>query len=184
MRYTGAEVLAVADAFTDAVLDVFGGPPWEHRDRAAILERLRRDVHRPGFTAILSFSDSGAVDGFATGWITGAPFRTDRAYGRVTARLGPERVADLLVGALEVDELGVRERVRGTGLGRRLLAELTTEAPDGHAWLLTSRHAHDAVAFYRRAGWWEPEAVPGMDNDVLVFLSPTHTGRFDSAAGR
>jgi GNAT superfamily N-acetyltransferase len=176
VRYTGTEVLAAADALADAVVEVFGAPPWGQRDKVAFLARLEEDARRPGFAAVLSFSGSGAVEGFATGWITAAPFRTDRAYGEVTARLGPERVADLLVGAFEVDELGVRDRARGTGLGRRLLAELTACAPQGRAWLLTSRHALDAVAFYRRAGWWEPEARPGAETDVTVFLSPAHAG--------
>jgi GNAT superfamily N-acetyltransferase len=172
VRYTGVEVLTAADALADAVVEVFGAPPWGQRDRAAFSERLERDARRPGFTAVLSFSAGGEVDGFATGWTTAAPFRTDRAYGRVSARLGPERVADLLVGAFEVDELGVRERVRGTGLGRRLLAELTACAPVDRAWLLTSRHSHDTVAFYRRVGWREPEALPGAETDITVFLSP------------
>ena len=69
--------------------------------------------------------------GFVSGWTTPAPFRADRAYGSVLDRLGSERVWDFLIGAFEIDQLGVIERARGTGLGRHLLSLATrnTHAP-------------------------------------------------------
>jgi GNAT superfamily N-acetyltransferase len=174
MKHFGSDVLALGDELTDAYVDVFTAPPWDHRDpdetRAAFRKRLPTDVLRPGFRALLSFSPMGKIDGFATGWTTQAPFRTDRAYGKVIQRLGADRVDRLLVGAFEVDELGVLPHARGTGLGRRLLAELT--AAVDRAWLLTWDQAHDTLAFYRRVGWREPEPVPGSDTDVVVFTSP------------
>jgi GNAT superfamily N-acetyltransferase len=174
MKFFGADVLDLADDLTDAYVEVFTAPPWDHRDpgetRTAFRRRLADDAARPGFRALLSFSDTGGIDGFATGWTTQAPFRTDRAYGKVIERLGAERVDQLLVGTFEVDELAVRRHARGTGLGRRLLRELT--ATEGRAWLLTWDQAHDTLAFYRRIGWREPEPVPGSETDIVVFTSP------------
>ncbi|NGN62532.1 GNAT family N-acetyltransferase [Streptomyces sp. A7024] len=117
-------------------------------------------------------SDHGAIDGFATGWTTLAPFRTDRAYAKVTRRLGADRVSELLVGAFEIDELGVRRHARGAGLGRRLLSALADAAPDGRAWLLAWGEAQDTLAFYRRMAWEEPESLPGNETDIVVFLAP------------
>ncbi|MEU5319951.1 GNAT family N-acetyltransferase [Streptomyces sp. NPDC021056] len=176
MRHFGQDILTVADELTEAYAEIFTAPPWEHRNaeetRSAFRERLETDAHRPGFRAVLALSDSGGVDGFVTGWTTPSPFRSDRAYGKVTRRLGADRVDELLVGALEVDELGVRSRARGTGLGRRLLSALTAGVPEGRAWLLTWDQAHDTLAFYRRTGWTEPEPLPGRETDVVVFLAP------------
>ncbi|MEJ3750709.1 GNAT family N-acetyltransferase [Actinomycetes bacterium KLBMP 9797] len=176
MRSYSSDVLTVADQLTDAYVEVFTAPPWHHRDpaetRAAFRARLETDAHRPGFRAILAVGDGGEVAGFVTGWTTEAPFRTDRAYGKVRDLLGADRVDRLLVGAFEIDELGVRPQARGTGLGRRLLSTLTDAAPDGRAWLLTWDQAHDTLAFYRRLGWREPAPVPGHGTDLVVFLSP------------
>jgi GNAT superfamily N-acetyltransferase len=133
MQYFDRDILAVADELTEAYVEIFTASPWEHRNakatRAEFRERLEADAHRPGFRAALATSDDGAVNGFVTGWITQAPFRTDRAYGKVTARLGAERVNELLVGAFEVDELAVRSHARGTGPARRLLSALVDTAP-------------------------------------------------------
>ncbi|MEU5892174.1 GNAT family N-acetyltransferase [Streptomyces sp. NPDC047461] len=176
MRHFGQDILTVADELTEAYAEIFTAPPWDHRNaeetRAAFRERLETDAHRPGFRAVLALSDSGGVDGFVTGWTTPSPFRSDRAYGKVTRRLGADRVDHVLVGAFEVDELGVRSRARGTGLGRRLLSALTADVPEGRAWLLTWDQAHDTLAFYRRTGWTEPEPLPGRETDVVVFLAP------------
>jgi GNAT superfamily N-acetyltransferase len=78
-------------------------------------------------------------------------------------------VDELLVGAFEIDELGVLKSARGTGLGRRLLAAAVEEHP--RAWLLTWNQAHDTIAFYRRVGWREPP-VRGPATDIVVFLAP------------
>ncbi|WP_260611027.1 GNAT family N-acetyltransferase [Streptomyces sp. WAC06614] len=174
----GPEVLDHADDLLDAYADVFSAPPW-NEDAETIHQfavRLRSDIDRPGFRAVLARSATG-LDGFATGRLTPDPFPTDRAYGHVTAQLGPDRVRRLLVGALEVDELAVRAHARGHGTGRALLAELTADAPDGRAWLLTARKATDTVATYRRLGWHEVPPLPGTANAALVFLSPDHPDR-------
>ncbi|MBF9132668.1 GNAT family N-acetyltransferase [Plantactinospora sp. S1510] len=180
MRYVGSEILAIADELTETYVDIFTAPPWDHRDpdptRVAFRDRLAGDAHRPGFRAIVSRSDNGAVDGFVSGWTTPDPFRTDRAYGKVIERLGADRVRKLLVGAFEIDELGVRPGARGTGLGRRLLEALTGSAPGGRAWLLTWNQAHDTLAFYRRLGWHEPAPLAGHETDIVVFLSPGWSG--------
>ncbi|MFD5480197.1 GNAT family N-acetyltransferase [Streptomyces hawaiiensis] len=160
--------------------EVFTAPPWEPRDvgetRAEFRERLATDVRRPGFQAVLALAEDGGVDGFATGWITPAPFRADRAYGKVTRRLGADRVNELLVGSFEIDELGVRSRARGTGLGQRLLSALSHGAVGRRSWLMTWNGAPDALAFYRRLGWWEPDPVPGEETDVVVFVAPAPEG--------
>jgi GNAT superfamily N-acetyltransferase len=176
MRFFGPDVLALADELSEAYVEVFTAPPWEHRNArrtgAAFRARLETDARRPGFRAVLALSDRGEVNGFATGWITQAPFRTDRAYGKVVRYLGADRVNDLLVGAFEVDELGVRSHARGTGLGRRLLSALTATVGGGGAWLLTWDQAHDTLAFYRRTGWRELVPLPGHGTDIVVFFRP------------
>lgn len=176
MRSFGPGILGVLDALSDAYVEIFTAPPWAHRSRAAarhdFRERLKRDAHRPGFRAVVVMDESDAVAGFATGWITQDPFPTVRAYGKVLQRLGADRVDELLIGSFEVDELGVRSCARRSGLGGRLLSGITAAAPGGRSWLLTWGQAHDALAFYRRQGWEEPEAVHGEETDVVVFLSP------------
>ncbi|MEU4192074.1 GNAT family N-acetyltransferase [Kribbella sp. NPDC026611] len=177
MQTYGVDVLEIADELTEAYVEVFTAPPWTHRDpvetRVAFRKRLDGDAHRDGFGAWIERSPDGRIAGFLTGWTTSSPFRTDRAYGAVLERLGPEQTEDLLAGAYEVDELGVTQAARGTGLGRRLLELAPKEHP--RTWLLTWNQAHDTVAFYRHLGWQEPE-VRGAEGDILVFLAPNDPG--------
>lgn len=176
MRYFDSDILTVADELTDAYVEIFTAPPWHQRDpdatRSAFRERLETDARRSGFRAVLAVSADGEVDGFATGWLTQAPFRTDRAYGKVIRRLGADWVEEFLVGTFEIDELGVRSRARGTGLARLLLSAVTTTAPHGRAWLLTWSEALDTLAFYRHLGWQEPDPLPGSETDIVVFQAP------------
>ena len=173
MQTYGRDVLEIADELTTAYVEVFTGPPFEHRDpeqtRIAFRKRLEADAERDGFQAWIERTDHGRIAGFVTGWTTPAPFRTDRSYGSVLDRLGAEQVNELLVGAFEVDELGVLEHARGTGLARRLLETATRER--SRAWLLAWNQNHDAIAFYRHLGWQEPE-VRGPEHDILVFVTP------------
>jgi GNAT superfamily N-acetyltransferase len=167
------DVLEIAGELTAAYVDVFTAPPWDHRDpeetRVAFRARLEGDARRDGFRALVERSADGTIAGFVTGWTTPAPFRTDRAYGKVLERLGVQQVEELLVGAFEIDELGVLESARGTGLGRRLLAAAVVDHP--RAWLLTWNQAYDTITFYRRVGWQEPP-VRGPETDIVVFLAP------------
>jgi GNAT superfamily N-acetyltransferase len=178
LRYEGPTVLPLADELHDVYADAFSGPPWNKRQAGIdqFRHRLDTDVDRAGFRAVITTSPDG-IDGFATGWITGQPFRSDRAYGMVAEQLGPERVERMLVGAFEVDELAVRPRARRGGLGRQLLAELISHAPGGRAWLLTSQQITDTVAFYHRVGWYEVPPLSGRDNGIVVFLGPAHPTR-------
>ncbi|MEF2525225.1 MULTISPECIES: GNAT family N-acetyltransferase [Streptomyces] len=175
----GESVLDLVDELVDAYAEVFSAPPW-NEDAETIRRfgpRLRADSRRHGFRTALAQSEAG-VDGFATAWLTPPHLPTGRAYGQVAAQLGPARVRRLLTGALEVDELAVRPFARGRGTGRALLAEITADAPDGRAWLLTSRIATDTVATYRRLGWHEVAPLPGAPERtaVVVFLAPHHPG--------
>ncbi|GAB3822816.1 GNAT family N-acetyltransferase [Kribbella italica] len=174
-RYEG-DVVGIADELTEAYVEVFTAPPWEQRDpaetRTAFRQRLDGDATRDGFGAWIERAEDGRIAGFVTGWVTPAPFRTDRSYGQVLERLGAEQVRESLVGAFEIDELGVLDRARGTGLGKRLLSTAADHQPSG-AWLLTWNQAHDTIAFYRRIGWHEAP-VKGQETDIVVFLSPNH----------
>ncbi|TDD42780.1 GNAT family N-acetyltransferase [Kribbella antibiotica] len=173
MQTYRADILEIADEFTEAYVEVFTAPPFEHRGveetRAAFRQRLEGDAHRDGFQAWIERSDDGRIAGFVTGWVTPVPFRTDRSYGSVLKRLGAEQVDELLIGAFEIDELGVSAHARGTGLGRKLLATATAEHP--RAWLLAWNQNFDTLAFYRRIGWTEPKVV-GEETDIIVFVSP------------
>jgi GNAT superfamily N-acetyltransferase len=173
----GADVLGIADELTEAYVEVFTAPPWEHRDpeetRVSFRKRLAGDVLRDGFRAWVERSEDERIAGFVTGWTTPAPFRTDRSYGAVLERLGADQVDELLIGAFEIDELGTVESARGTGLGRQLLALATEHNP--RAWLLTWNQAHPTIAFYRHLGWQEPEPR-GPHHNILVFLAPKHPG--------
>ena len=172
MQTYGRDILDIADELTAAYAEVFTAPPFAHRDpeetRIAFRNRLAGDAERAGFQAWVERSDDGRIAGFVTGWTTPAPFRTDRSYGSVLDRLGAEQVAELLIGAFEVDELGVRQHARGTGLARRLL-EAATQA-NARAWLLAWNQNHAAIAFYRHLGWQEPE-IRGPEHDILVFVN-------------
>ena len=172
MQTYGRDILDIADELTAAYVEVFTAPPFEQRDPeqtwAAFRKRLEGDAERDGFQAWVERSNDGRIAGFLTGWTTPAPFRTDRSYGSVLDRLGAEQVEELLIGAFEVDELGVRRHARGTGLARRLL-EAATEK-NSRAWLLAWNQNHDAIAFYRHLGWREPE-VRGPEHDILVFVN-------------
>ncbi|WP_329000491.1 GNAT family N-acetyltransferase [Kribbella sp. NBC_00709] len=172
MQTYGRDVLEIADELTTAYVEVFTGPPFEHRDpeatRTAFRKRLEQDAERDGFQAWIERSDDGRIAGFVTGWTTPAPFRTDRSYGSVLDRIGAEQVEELLVGAFEVDELGVLAHARGAGLAPRLLETATRER--SRAWLLAWNQNHDAIAFYRHLGWREPE-VRGPEHDILVFTT-------------
>ncbi|MFJ9644617.1 GNAT family N-acetyltransferase [Streptomyces sp. NPDC101206] len=175
----GAAVLDLADELVDAYAEVFSAPPWNEGAETIrqFASRLQSDSRRPGFRTAIAQSAVG-VDGFATARLTPADFPSDRGYAQVAAQLGPDRVRDLLAGALEIDELAVRPYARGRGTGRALLAEVTADAPDRRAWLLTSRLATDTVATYRRLGWHEVPALPTAHaTAVIVFLSPDHPGR-------
>lgn len=177
----GASLPVYADGIRQVYAEVFSAPPWDEDEATAglYLERLAADAQRPGFTAALAF-DGDTVVGFATAWSTPESFPEDRSYGHVAAALGSERTAAWLCGGLEVDELAVTARARGTGLGAALLATVTGPAADGRCWLLTSVRAQGALRFYQRAGWYQvPVTVPGRAA-LTVLLGPRHPARPDA----
>ncbi|WP_031185713.1 GNAT family N-acetyltransferase [Streptomyces sp. NRRL F-5635] len=175
---TDAELLAHTDALRSVYVDAFCAPPWnEDEERATeFVDRLPANTGRPGFTAATAVRD-GDVIGFATAWITPAPFPTDRCYPQAAAGLGAAYTADWLCGALEIDELAVRGAARGTGLAGDLLDAVTAHAPEGRAWLLTSVQNARAMAFYRRRGWTQVTHPSPDGKGIVVFLGPRHPAR-------
>ncbi|MFG3039232.1 GNAT family N-acetyltransferase [Streptomyces sp. NPDC048330] len=175
---SGERLMSQAEGLRAVYADAFGGPPWnEGPDQADhYLRRLAEDVVRPGFVAAVAL-DGDTVVGWAVGWTTPDPFPTDRSYPRIAAALGDVRTSAWLGGALEVDELAVASRARGTGVGARLLEAVTADRADGRCWLLTSVAARDAVAFYRREGWSQiTHPAPGGAG-LAAFLGPRHPAR-------
>ncbi|MFI5616873.1 GNAT family N-acetyltransferase [Streptomyces sp. NPDC051567] len=171
----GPAVLDLADELADAYGEVFSAPPWNEGEETILQfsSRLRAHSRRAGFRTAFVQSATG-IEGFATGRLTPSRFPSGRGYDHVSAQLGRERVQELLVGALEIDELAVRPHARGHGTGRALLSEITADAPDSRAWLMTARRAADTVATYHRLGWHEVAPLPGTENGVVVFLAPDH----------
>ncbi|WP_186780263.1 GNAT family N-acetyltransferase [Streptomyces salinarius] len=176
--HTDAELLVHTDALRSVYVDAFCAPPWkEDEERATeFADRLPTSVGRPGFTAATAVRD-GDVIGFATAWITPAPFPTDRCHPQAAAGLGAAYTADWLCGALQIDELAVRGAARGTGLAGDLLDAVTAHAPDGRAWLLTSVQNARAMAFYRRRGWAQATHPSPDGKGIVVFLGPRHPAR-------
>ncbi|GAB3988913.1 GNAT family N-acetyltransferase [Actinoallomurus acanthiterrae] len=171
----GPPALAELEALAGLYREAFCAPPWneDEADVAAFIERLRTTVHRPGFAAIVAEGDGRPV-GFATAWRTLAPFPTDRRYGDVLSKLGPDRVADWLIGTQQIDELAVSPRAQGQGIGPRLPATMTGLDEGRGTWLLISTRSPVTVPFYRRCGWHQVTDVRGDAEDIVVFLSPHH----------
>ncbi|WP_433616899.1 GNAT family N-acetyltransferase [Dactylosporangium sp. CA-139114] len=181
--YDGPATRRAAQRFVDLYRNVFTEPPW-HEDETRVEEfrtRLTDDTHRPGFRAVVAHLD-GCWIGFTTAWPTQPPFPTNRAYGTVRDRLGPDRVDELLVGALEIDEVAVSPAAQGRGVGGRLLDATLATAPDCRAWLLTWTTSPQAIGFYTRQGWRAAQPVPDSADEVVVFLSPEHPGSMGAPA--
>lgn len=175
---TGSQLLGHADALREVYASAFCAPPWDEDEEKAVefVGRLVHDVHRPGFTAALAFTNTGLA-GFATAWTTRAPFPTDRCHPQAAAGLGADRTLDWLVGAREIDELAVRPTFHGTGLAGDLLSAVTEDAPGGRSWLLTSTRSPRALAFYRRQGWAQATHPSPDGKGIVVFLGPHHPAR-------
>ncbi|MET9014616.1 GNAT family N-acetyltransferase [Streptomyces olivaceoviridis] len=176
--FHGEELLAHSDALCSVYVDAFRAPPWNEDEgkATAFLGRLREDVKRPGFTAAVALSGPDIV-GFTTAWTTLTPFPTDRCYPQAAAGLGPQRTTEWLCGAREIDELAVRPAAHGTGLAAELLETVTTDAPGGRSWLLTSVRSSRAMAFYRREGWIQATHPSPGGRGIAVFLGPRHPAR-------
>ncbi|WBB58146.1 GNAT family N-acetyltransferase [Streptomyces sp. WMMC500] len=178
----GAALLAHTDALRSVYADAFCAPPWNEDESKAeeFAAALPAHARRPGFTAATAVRDDCLV-GFTTAWPTLAPFPTDRCYPQAAAGLGPERTAQWLCGALEIDELAVTPAAHGTGTAAGLLDAVTADAPDGRAWLLTSVQAPRAMAFYRRHGWTQATHPSTEGKGIVVFLGPRHPARSSAA---
>lgn len=184
VRVVGGDgALDHAAALRSVYVAAFCAPPWnEDEEKAAeFAERLPADARRPGFTAALALRGAEVV-GFATAWTTPVPFPTNRCHPRAAAGLGPERTAEWLCGAREVDELALRPDARGTGLAAELLEAVTADAPGGRSWLLTSVRSGRALAFYRRQGWTQATHPSPDGAGSAVLLGPLHPARHLAAA--
>ncbi|WP_143050074.1 GNAT family N-acetyltransferase [Asanoa ishikariensis] len=157
--------LGMAEDLTPVYAAAFSRPPWNERSDAfaAFSARLPNEASRPGFTAAVTRSLSGALTGFAYGYPTPTPFPTGRSYNKASAALGAG--ATELCGRFEVLELAVRPEAEGVGNGRTLLDSIVGGRS---AWLLTSANATRAVGFYRRRGW----RPLGQADGAIVFASP------------
>ncbi|MEU4097519.1 GNAT family N-acetyltransferase [Streptomyces sp. NPDC026673] len=175
-------LLAYAPALRVAYREAFSAPPWNEGDREAdlFLDRLARDVVRPGFTAAVACAGDELL-GFATAWTTPSPFPSGRCYGLAHAALGTDRTAAWLCGAREVDELAVRPTAQGTGVAAGLLDAVTNDAPGDRAWLLTSVQATRALRFYRRSGWTQATHPAEDGTGITVLLGPRHPDRATAA---
>ncbi|KOG31586.1 GNAT family N-acetyltransferase [Streptomyces resistomycificus] len=180
--FRGTELLTHADDLHSVYAEAFCAPPWNEDEEMAVEfgRRLPVDARRPGFTAALAFAGE-EVTGFVTAWTTPTPFPTGRSYPEAAAGLGPERTAEWLCGAREIDELAVRAGARGAGLASGLLAAVVADAPEGRSWLLTSVRSPRAVTFYRRQGWVQVTHPSPDDTGIVVFLGPDHPARRHAA---
>ncbi|THA70011.1 GNAT family N-acetyltransferase [Streptomyces sp. A0958] len=177
-RLSGAELLARQDDVRRVYAEAFAGPPWFEDAPAAdgFIRRLAGDATRYGFSAAGAFQDGRPV-GLATAWTTPTPFPADRSYPRVAAALGTDRTAEWLCGSRQVDELALATAARGQGVGAALLDAVTTNAPEGRCWLLTSARARDAIGFYRHLGWVQAARPAADGTGIVVFLGPRHPAR-------
>ncbi|MEU1619503.1 GNAT family N-acetyltransferase [Streptomyces sp. NPDC005722] len=179
---TTDRLLAHAPALRTAYREAFSAPPWNEGETETnrYLDRLARDVTRPGFTAAVACEGDNLL-GFATAWTTPSPFPTGRSYDLVRAALGTDRADAWLCGAREVDELAVRPAAQGAGVAASLLDAVTSGAPGDRAWLLTSVQATYALRFYRRRGWTQATHPAEGGTGATVLLGPRHPDRAAAA---
>ncbi|WP_405801901.1 GNAT family N-acetyltransferase [Streptomyces sp. NBC_01506] len=181
-RVSGALLLSHAAGIRAVHADAFAAPPWHEDGTQAdlYLERLADDVRRPGFVAALAF-DGETVRGFATAWTTPPVFPAGRCYPQVAAALGPRRTTEWLCGGREVDELAVASAAHRSGTGAALLKTVTTDAPDGRCWLLTSVQPEGPLRFYRTHGWRQATHPAPDGTGYAAFLGPGHPARTEAA---
>ncbi|WP_107048958.1 GNAT family N-acetyltransferase [Streptomyces sp. NRRL F-5630] len=183
-RVTAAALLRRREEVGRVYGEVFAEPPWCEgpKETSAFVQRLPDDVLREGCVAALAFGsgrDRERVVGFATAWTTPAVFPTGRSYAAARAALGEKRTRLWLCGAREIDEIAVAPSARGAGVGTALLGAVTTDAPDGRCWLLTSAAATGSLRFYRRLGWARATCPAPEGAGPVVLLGPGHPRRGD-----
>ncbi|MGW4896009.1 GNAT family N-acetyltransferase [Kitasatospora sp. NPDC004240] len=177
-RVDRTTLLSLAADVRAVYAGAFGRPPWNEPAHLAddYVDRLRRDVDRPGFTAAVARRPDGRLAGFATAWTTPDPFPTEGSYRHAREGLGDHRVHQLLGGALKIDELAVHPDHAGQGLGTALLNATTEAAPDGRSWLFTVAADGGPLPFYLRHGWTPITHPAPTAAGLLVMLGPHHPG--------
>lgn len=140
---------------------VFGDQPDQAAWREAVWDRHSA---RDGFRLARAF-EHGRLVGFGYGY-TGehGQWWTDRA----TAVLAPDVAREWLGGHFELVSIGVVAEVRGRGIGRRLLRELTRDLHHDRSVLMTTADANDpARRLYASEGW--RVIGPGLGDDQVIM---------------
>ena len=143
---------ATLAARTEEVLDVYADAMQVPRSAA----RSRRTVvaghlDRDGLRAVAAL-DAGRLVGIGYGYLGTAG---QWWHDQVRAALSTEQAGTWLDGSFEVCELHVRPEHQGSGLGRRVLAELLGGTPARTSVLTTPDAETRARSFYRAGGWTE-----------------------------
>lgn len=139
----------------------------------------RREVIRPGFTALIAEDASGVI-GLAYGFVGTPDSWWDRQL-RLALRKKGELSAEeteVLRSYFEVAEIHVLPRMQGQGLGRQLLNELLWNAPSKWALLSTPEvpdESNRAFGLYRSMGFTDlvrHHRYPGDDRPFAILKLP------------
>ena len=149
---------------------------------AEYMEFLRERLDLPVLPAhVFASEDVFAGDG---AWLV--------AFDAAGAPLGCGGLRVLAPGVAEIKRMYVSPRVRGTGVGRRLLRELEGRAGQGgvpRVRLLTTELLTESRALYASEGYGEIERIQRPGEPVEIWLEkrlqqPTTRRRRGPAAGR
>ena len=146
-EWSGQQFATNVDAAMRIYVRAMQYPEYTGTQRAVT---ARRHVANDGFSCRAALDDCGALVGFGYGYTT----RPGQWWHDLVCRaMTPDAAADWLVESFELSELHVQPEYQGQGIGRRLLAALSTGIP--HRVMLLSTPDADTRAFrlYRHAGF-------------------------------
>jgi ribosomal protein S18 acetylase RimI-like enzyme len=137
--WTGAQFAARVDDAMDIYVQAMNYPPHAGAQRAVT---ARRHAENEGFACRAAVLDDGTLVGFGYGYTTlPGQWWHDLVRRAVPLALGERWLAN----AFELSELHVLPAYQGSGLGRRLLLELSAAIP--HYAMLLSTPDADTRAF-------------------------------------
>ena len=175
-RLSPQEFALNADSLVDIYISAMGYDPAIREGR---IFSWRREVIRPGFTALIA-EDATGVIGVAYGFI-GTPDswwdRQLRLALRKKGELSAEEV-EMLRSYFEVAEVHVLPRMQGHGLVRQLLTELLWNAPGKWALLSTPEvpnESNRAFSLYRSMGFTDvirQYRYPGDERPFAILKLP------------